>query len=151
MPDRPVHSPARPGAVLLLLTLDRDVAGHLAHALRRYSKYARSVAIAVPPELHQIESMATLSATGSQAAPQHDSDIRGRHDQTVEAMAVTYSGAAQALSVSKRSITRMIQRGELRTVTVGTSKRIPITELDRLTNTERPPDGNQHPLVSESA
>lgn len=141
----------RPVAGLLMLSLDPDVAGHLAHALRRHIKYARSVGLALPPELHGIESMATLSAIGGHRASQDDLDLRGNHDQNVEAMAVTYTDAALALSVSKRTITRMIQRGELKTVRVGTSKRIPITELDRLTNTERPHDGNQPSILSESA
>ncbi|WP_368076970.1 helix-turn-helix domain-containing protein [Rhodococcus sp. SGAir0479] len=130
--------PARPGAALVLLSLDSVVAGHLAHALRRYAAWSRSVGLALPPELQAIESLATSSALRGQRGSQGDADLRGQHDQNSEVVAVTYTDAAQALSVSLSTVKRMVRRGDLKAVSLGNTKRIPVAELERLTS----PDNN---------
>ena len=52
--------------------------------------------------------------------------------RTVQQLALSPADAAAALGVCRASIYNMLARGELRSVTLGRARRIPITEVQRL-------------------
>jgi excisionase family DNA binding protein len=127
-------------SVLIIAAVGSDTAVHLADAIRKQLRWAKSSGVMVPTDLARIEETITLSVRERLGETRRASSDGGVHDQWEEPLAVTYSEAAQTLSVSKRTISRMIQRGELTPVTVGGVKRIPTSELTRITEQkERPP------------
>lgn len=123
------------GGALVLAALSGDAVGHLAFALRRYLAYARSVGLAVPDEIHTMERVCTSNATGGQGETELGSTVAGINDRPMEPLTVTYTAAAAVLSVSKRTVARMVADGKLKTVVVGGRPRIPRTELERLAAT----------------
>ncbi len=58
-----------------------------------------------------------------------------------EPYAVSYETAAQRLSVSTKTIQRMVKVGQLLTVIIGGKKKIPTSELRRVTTPEAPEQG----------
>ncbi|NMH98896.1 helix-turn-helix domain-containing protein [Pseudonocardia acidicola] len=46
---------------------------------------------------------------------------------------VTISDTAEALKLCRRTVTRLIEKGEIASVRIGGSVRIPVSELERLT------------------
>jgi len=51
---------------------------------------------------------------------------------TVQPLVLSPAQAAQALGLSRAAVYNMMARGELRSVKLGASRRIPVAELDRL-------------------
>lgn len=132
-----------PSPSFAVLSLSGDDATFIAHALRRHRAWARSVGLALPESLAQFEAFVTAKATAMvrerQAVPTLANPVAGVHDQFVEPVALTFSAAAVALSVSRSTLTRMVKRGEVGVVVIGGAKRIPTHEIERLigANNER--------------
>lgn len=121
---------------LVFVDVSDELAGHLAYALRRYLKYARSVGMPVPDEVRQLEQRFTLSANRSHKEPDARSGGKGVHDGHMDALTVTYADAAQALRVSRRTINRLVADGTLVPAQIGGSKRIPVEQLRRIAKGE---------------
>lgn len=132
-----------PSTSFAVLDVSRDDAAFIAHALRRHRAWARSVGLALPESLAQFEAFVTTKATArvseGQGVPTLANSVAGVHDQFVEPVALTFSAAAVALSVSRSTLTRIVKRGEVSVVVIGGAKRIPIHEIERLigANNER--------------
>ncbi len=59
---------------------------------------------------------------------------------------LTYAEAGTLLSVSEKTVKRMVDRGELRPVEIGRCRRLAMVELDRWVNEKTA--GDAHPAVS---
>ncbi len=94
------------------------VARELGDLRRRY----RQDGLHWPPEL---ESLRLLVASSGQARPILDVDA-----DPSEALAVTYDAAAKRLSVSPRTVRRLVASGELPRVDIGGRPRITTADID---------------------
>ena len=103
----------------MILMLDDHTRAHLARAIDSHRHWCRVNALAVPPLLHQMS--VALAASGVQSRPA-DAPPLPASDHRV--MAFTYDDAAAVLSVSARSIRRLVAVGELPAISIGGSKRI---------------------------
>jgi excisionase family DNA binding protein len=126
-------------AALLAVALDRHAAIHLVAALRNHRAWTRERGYAFPPALDALEQAAlrALETSGPDSGRQWPT-ANGRDPQaatTVGPMVITVDQAASALGVSTRTVERMIASGELFSTKVGGSRRIPVSELQRLAGT----------------
>ena len=114
---------------LLVLALDRDVAGHLALALRRYHSELDRLGLAKPPALVDLETTALSvvrrqeesSRDNVQTVPDddwHERDFLSRHD------------VSRCAGVSLKTVDRWIASGELRSCRRGGLRRIARADLD---------------------
>ena len=103
----------------MFLMLDDHTRAHLARAIDTHRRWCRVNAMAVPPLLHQMS--VALAASGVQSRPA-DAPPLPTSDHRV--MALTYDDAAAVLSVSPRSIRRLVAVGELPVISIGGCKRI---------------------------
>ena len=65
-------------------------------------------------------------------------------DGEASVLAVPPAEAARMLSLSRPMIYKLIQSGELRTVNIGRTRRVPVSELERLIDV----DGRDGPIAS---
>jgi len=102
------------------------VAAHLARALEQHRRWARDNGETVPAELGVLLRIVsggqerTTSLPGSDAAD--DAGVPIAHD---------YDEAGRLLKCSARTIRRLVDAGQLRSITVGSAPRIPRSELER--------------------
>lgn len=113
---------------MLVLDVDPWTAGHLAAAIRAHRHRLRRDYLDCPAELEAIEVAATRRARTSQAATAVVE--AAEHADGEPMLLLTKETAAGALSVSPRTIQRLIAAGELPTVAVGRSRRIHRDALD---------------------
>lgn len=117
MSDRPV--------VLLVGSLEPRLASHLIHALTDHQRWCRTNGIPWPPALNGlIEGL----ANGGQRRPTDAPVADGRDDESM-LLTLDYQTAARRLSVSGRTVRRLVADGRLRAVTVGGSPRIRAADL----------------------
>lgn len=107
----------------MLLELDPWTAGHLAAAVRAHRERLRRQHFEYPRELEEIERAATERARTSQAASVIAEAAMSAHDEPMS-MLLTKEATARALSVSPRTVDRLIASGALATVPLGRSRRI---------------------------
>lgn len=117
---------------VVLLDLDPELAYYLARALGRDIAWAERVGQQVPDRVMALHLACRSKVIESQARTRQEFVASAGHDQDTPPIAVTYTEAAHRLSVSKRTIGRMIAAGELTSVKIGGSKRIPVKALDQL-------------------
>lgn len=103
----------------MILMLDDHTRAHLARAIDSHRDWCRVNALPVPPLFHQLS--VALAASGGQARPQDATPLPTTEHQV---MALTYDDAAAVLSVSPRSIRRLVAARELPAISIGGSKRI---------------------------
>lgn len=99
----------------------RRLLGYARRVLTAYLARCRDNGYLPPPEL---ESMALLLASDRPCPPELDG-----FDGTSNLLCVTYDSAAQALSVSRRTVERLVATGALPTVSIGASRRVVVTDL----------------------
>jgi excisionase family DNA binding protein len=105
-----------------LLWVDAELRAHLSRALAHYIEDRRRNALAVPRTLTQLfVSLADPSRQQPTAWPGEPA--------ISDAMCVKYDVAARLLGVSRRSIERLVARGELVPLKVGRARRIPVFQL----------------------
>ncbi len=127
------HVPASaPSATLL--TIDTSTALWLDRAIRREKKWSADNSAQVPASVGPLHRTVQKAATSGQertvlgilAEPTHTEN----RDQ---AIAVTYTEAARRLDISARTLRRWIREGHLTPTIVGSTKRIAVVELERIT------------------
>ncbi|WP_221776091.1 helix-turn-helix domain-containing protein [Rhodococcus aetherivorans] len=116
----------------VVLVVPASVAGHLDAALFRHRKWMRGVGMPIPAELHDLAEALALLANQRQSAPNFRHDRPIDDGRGMDPIAVPYTEAARLLSVSERSISRLVADGTLAPVAIGGAKRIPIDQLHRL-------------------
>jgi len=116
----------------VVLVVPGSVAGHLSAAVMRHRKWMRSVGMPIPAELKALGEALALHANQRQPAPNFRQDHPSDHGRGMDPIAVPYTEAARLLSVSERSISRLVAAGTLAPVAIGGAKRIPIDQLHRL-------------------
>lgn len=121
-------APPRPGpwvAAVILAVADDHLSRHLAHAIASHLKWCRSRGVAVPDELRMLLST-LVDVSGQQRPNLPDPRVLG------DGRLVDYETAALMLSVSPRTVRRMVADGRLRAVPVGRRRLLLAEELRRL-------------------
>lgn len=121
--------PSSPGSLSTRLGGLPVVAGHVATALRAHRQWAARVQLWVPPEVAFIERIATDAARTRQAPTAIDDLFQLRDRPVVAPLAMTYADVAEALSISVRSVERLVGSGALRTVRIGGAARVTVAGL----------------------
>ena len=116
---------------MLVLTLDRDVAGHLAIALRRHRAALKSGGLAEPPGIAELESVAlqVVNSThdDSPGITVHDVADDGLHDREY----LTRRDVQRLSGASRATVDRWLSGGELPSSKHGHIRRIARKDLDR--------------------
>jgi excisionase family DNA binding protein len=123
---------------VIVAVTDPTVARHLIAALRAHLRRCRRDQVPVPPPVAAL--LAGLLAGDGQPRPTLDDADAGADAGAVAPLLVDYRAAADALSVSERSVRRLVAARRLPAVDVGGTRRIRTADLvayvERL-NTER--------------
>lgn len=124
---------------LLAVQVDPVAALHLKVALAEHRRVARTNGHTVPPALLALEQAAHAAASPPGADGNRQEPPKGGEaaepGPTVEPMTRTVRETARILDVSARSVERRVQRGEIRSVKIGRSRRIPLDAIDELLGT----------------
>jgi Helix-turn-helix domain len=126
---------------LVVLRLDPVMAGHLALALARYREELARRGYPRPAGLVDLEAMARAAAVADMRGQEGAAADRsrtaaagdaygGRHDRIG---LLTQKHFAAAVGCDPRTVRRWLDRGEVRSVPVNGRRRIPASELERLT------------------
>ena len=102
------------------------VAAHLARALEQHRRWARDNGYQVPAELAAL--LAIVSGGQGRTSPLPGSDAS---DDAGVPIAYDYDESGRLLKCSARTIRRLVESGQLRSITVGSAPRIPRSELER--------------------
>jgi excisionase family DNA binding protein len=117
---------------VLILDPDRELASHLAVALRRYREELRRARFAAPSGLEELEEMVLKRARAGQEGTTFAPSSNGVDDRSEPPLLLTKTEAARLLNVSPKTVTRRISAGDLRVVRIGNSPRIPRADVERL-------------------
>jgi excisionase family DNA binding protein len=116
---------------MLVVTLDRDVAGHLAVALRRHRDALKKEGIAEPPGIAELESAAlqVVNSThdDSPGITVEDALDDGLHDRIY----LTRRDVQRLSGASRATVDRWLGSGQLRSSKHGRIRRIARRDLDR--------------------
>lgn len=115
---------------LFVVALDRDVAGHLAVALRRHRDSLREHGLGEPAALAQLEAAAMSVVTSRQQASVNVTDSYGTDDGLHERQWLTRHDAHRLTGASVSTVDRWIRDGKLRSTRRGRSRRIARADLD---------------------
>ena len=124
---------------LAMLALDPETAGHLALAIRAHRERLARAGFARPPQLAEIELLAEQVAKSGGAPDRSRQEPTGADTDLTDDLAGPYGGehellaqkdAADLLGVAPRSVERMLDRGELRGVTVAGRRRVTRREVE---------------------
>jgi excisionase family DNA binding protein len=126
-----VTAPAsRPSAGPLLIDVSPELAGHIALALGQHRRWAARTGLQLPAGLSEFERHLTRRATQGQRGTPLEDLWAVRDGAHVTARLLAYEDAAAALSVSERTVKRLVARGQLRAVRVAGTARIRVCDLD---------------------
>ncbi|MDX6622016.1 MAG: Helix-turn-helix domain [Gaiellales bacterium] len=114
----------------VLVELDGPLAGHLAAALALWRHQLRRDQVPTPAGFDDLLALATRCAQPRPATPSVD-DLARLADARPVALMITKAAAAEALSVSPRTVDRLITDGRLAAVKVGTATRVRVGDLER--------------------
>ena len=121
---------------MLFLELDEASRAHLARAVDDHRRWCRVNGFDVPAPLHQLS--VTLAARDGQARPQVAEPLPLAESGPV---ALTYAAAAALLSVSPRTIRRIVGAGQLPTIDIAGCKRITRTAIEQYLHSKENGDG----------
>jgi excisionase family DNA binding protein len=115
----------------VIIDLDRQGWAHLATALRAHQVWCRDNGIPVPDDIRSLLEIALAHDRERQGpTPVGDSGELLHAALMQSKLAVTYAETADRLGVSKRTVERMVERGELQSVDVGGAPRIRVVDLE---------------------
>ncbi len=112
------------------MTDGRDVLAHVALALSRYAREARSDGIAVPPEVDSLAQLLIDAAKPRQGATDRVSAVDCGETGRMDRALLTKREAAGALRCSTRTLERIIASGALPAVRIEGQVRIRRVDLD---------------------
>lgn len=116
---------------VLVLALDRVSAVHLVAALRRYETYRAASGEELPAPLVDLERIAAEAVRSGQersGAVTLPTELYGDpRDEVVHAM--TFAETGRTLRVSESTVRRLVKSGELRSVRIGRTVRIPTAAI----------------------
>lgn len=112
--------------MIVAVELDFAAAAHLRRALEAHGRWCREQALPMPDALLKL----TALASGGQERPKSAAVVE--LPQTAP-MLVDYVTAAERLSVSARTLRRLVAKGEVRSVQIGSARRIHVDDLDIFT------------------
>jgi excisionase family DNA binding protein len=118
-------------ATLIVLTIDRDVAGHLAVALHRHRDALRKNGLAEPEALAQLERASLEVVKSTQQTSDGVSALSGLDDDGHERKYLSRSDISRIASVSLATVDRWIRSGELRSRRRGRTRRVARADLER--------------------
>ncbi len=114
----------------MIIDLSREVAGHLAVAVRLYRQRADHDGLGVPAALRDIEcEMAARAMRGQQGTPLAD-PWEARNAEPMNVKVLTYEQAAARLQCSQRTIKRRVAAGDLVPVRSGRVTRLLVADVD---------------------
>jgi excisionase family DNA binding protein len=118
-------------SAMLVLTLDRSVAGHLAVAIRRHRSSLRQHRLDEPPELAELEKAALQVVSSHQEASGRSIVLTGAHDDLSDRQFFTRRDVQRLTGVSLSTVDRWIAGGQLPASHKGRLRRIARADLDR--------------------
>lgn len=142
---------------MIVLELDRELATHLANALKLYRHYLAKKGYPRPAGLLDLQEVADRASNrtqedagrgtvgGERTQEDADSGAVALAEQAEARELFSQSEAAVRLGRTPRSVRRMFDRGELRAVSVGGRRHVPRAELDRLISPSAPTAGDPGP------
>lgn len=121
-------------APAVAVVLDAHLAGHVAVAMRRHEVDLRRHREPVPDGFAELLDalLATAQRSGAVISGQGRSILDGP-DESADAALVTVPQAAAELELSVSTVRRRIADGTIASVAIGGARRIPRTEITRLT------------------
>ncbi len=123
----------------LLLVLDEPTRRHLARAVADHLRWCRVNAIPPPPLLRQLT--VVLAASDGQGRPPDAEPLPAGDSGPV---ALTYDDTAVALSVSARTVRRLVSSGELPVVNLGGCRRITRRAIEKYLSDKEQANGTDH-------
>jgi excisionase family DNA binding protein len=116
-------------SVSVYIELDGRLAAHVAAALALWRAQLRRDRIAAPAGFDDLLALATRRATSRLDTPSVD-ELAGLADARPVPLMLTKNAAAAALSLSTRTVDRLIGEGRLAAVKVGTATRVRVADLE---------------------
>lgn len=110
-------------AQTLVMVVDGRTGQHLGRALAEHRRWCRVNAVPVPAAVDALLDL--LAASGGQDGP-----VLRAVPPAAQTLAVDYEGAAVRLSVSPRTVRRLVAAGDLLTVRVGRRRLISVEALE---------------------
>lgn len=126
---RPPNADSSPVA-MLAVALDRDLAGHVAVALKRHRDELSDRGLARPAGLYDLETLALSVARSGQERSGASTVKDDPHDGQRDREWLSAAGAAQVSGFSVSTIRRHIRSGALASTLVGRARRVRRTDLD---------------------
>lgn len=111
---------------MVVVGLSSSVQSHLVRALSSHAQWCRVNAVPVPAEV--VVLLEDLTDSRCQSLPSSPRDGASSDAEAV-LLTVDYRAAATRLSVSERTLYRMVAKGELPAVSVGGCRRIRVADL----------------------
>lgn len=115
---------------MLVIALDRDVAGHVAVALRRHRGSLAERGLVEPPGLAALENLARSVYSGHEQSPSVGVPA-GLDDGSRERDYLTRSDIRQRTGASLSTVDRWIRTGQLPSVKRGRTRRVSREDLVR--------------------
>jgi len=116
---------------LLVLSLDADVAGHLAVALRRHRSALRKNGLAEPPGLADLETAAVEVVSSTQQLSAALTVPTGAEDGLHDREFLSRDDIRRLSGVSLATVDRWLSSGQLPSRRHGRTRRITRADLDR--------------------
>ncbi|MDP8931101.1 MAG: helix-turn-helix domain-containing protein [Actinomycetota bacterium] len=113
----------------MLLDLDAVASAQVAVALERFAADMRARGVVVAADLVRLSEACRRRATQGQRVPPSAAAVAGSENGG-ESLLVTVEEAGRMLSVSSRTVKRMVSDGRLPSVLVGGARRVRRADLD---------------------
>lgn len=114
----------------LVMSLDEDLAGHLAVALRRHQDALRRKGMRIPPQLAELERAALTSVGNRHGASRGSVVVDWAEDGSRGREYLTRSDIRQLTGASLSTIDRWISSGKLPSSRQGRVRRVARADLD---------------------
>ena len=99
---------------------------HLVRALAEHSRWLHRQGIAAPPELTEL--LDVLTALSGHTRPKRDGSVAPADDAPVRL--IGEAEVARCLSVSARTVRRLVATGDLPSVLIGRARRVHVDDVD---------------------